>query len=574
MTNKRLAETATTITLQTVLDRIATASGLSNSRKRDLRSAVISHAKLTERPPAAIPLDLVGIRESLDGMVPASAKISAKRWANLRSDLAAAIAASGLLPMLKTANLDLDENWARLFATAEHGIRHSLSRFARWATLHRIPPAAVDDSTVDRFVAELESGTLVRNLRNLPGTVARAWNALVRLHSGSGLHPIAVPTNGRGPIRIWRQLPASFRDEVERYLTWAAVPDPLDEGARPRALSTLTLRLQRTHIHSAANAAVAAGIPIDRLHTLADLVELETFRALLLHRWREDGRMLTAFTHGVAITLTDIASNWVKAPADIISTLKALRSKLGTLPSGLTQKNQALLRQFDDPQLQAALVQLPDRLWHAARRRLATSRWPFIDLQSALAIDLLIHVPALRMQNLSSLRFDKHLHWPQGRRKPALLTFGNDETKNNVCFDSEIPTVLAERLQVYRNEIAPAITAQRPNAVFVTFKGKPRTQGAIKIAIERTVLRKLGVKLTPHQFRHLAAKFALDANPGAHELVRQLLAHKNLKTTTNFYAGIDTRRAGRAHANLIMKLREIKLGRGRRRRITRPPQDE
>src|SRR5262249_6282047 len=94
-----------------------------------------------------------------------------------------------------------------------------------------------------------------------------------------------------------------------------------------------------------------------------------------------------------------------------------------------------------------------------------------------------------------------------------------------------------------------------------------------KIAIERTVLRRIGVKITPHQFRHLAAKFALDANPGAYELVRQLLAHKNLKTT-NFYAGIDTRRAGRAHANLIMRLREIELGRGRLRRTIPPREDK
>jgi len=134
--------------------------------------------------------------------------------------------------------------------------------------------------------------------------------------------------------------------------------------------------------------------------------------------------------------------------------------------------------------------------------------------------------------------------------------------------------VLAERLWIYRNEIAPVVTGQRPDAVFVTFKGKARTQAAIKIAIERTVLRKLGVKLTPHQFRHLAAKFTLDANPGAYELVRQLLAHKNLKTTTNFYAGIDTRRAGRAHAALIIKLREIQLGRGRRRRTPPPLKDK
>ena len=139
----------------------------------------------------------------------------------------------------------------------------------------------------------------------------------------------------------------------------------------------------------------------------------------------------------------------------------------------------------------------------------------------------------LRMQNLASLKFDEHLHWPQGRRKPALLTFRADETKNDVVLEFEIPTALAERLQVYRNEIAPAVIGKRPDAVFVSLTGKPRTQAAIKVAIEKTVLRHLGVKITPHQFRHLAAKIALDANPGAYELVRQLLGHKNLKTTTN-----------------------------------------
>ena len=114
--------------------------GLSDSRKRDLRSAVTSFAKLRGQPPAAIPLDLADIRRTLDSMVPARAKVSPKRWANLRSDLAAAIEASGLRPMLKTADLDLDEAWSRLLAPADQRIRHGLSRFARWASLRRIAP--------------------------------------------------------------------------------------------------------------------------------------------------------------------------------------------------------------------------------------------------------------------------------------------------------------------------------------------------------------------------------------------------------------------------------------------------
>ncbi len=110
------------------------------------------------------------------------------------------------------------------------------------------------------------------------------------------------------------------------------------------------------------------------------------------------------------------------------------------------------------------------------------------------------------------------------------------------------------------------MTGKRPDAVFVTWAGQPRTQAAITVSIEKAVRKTLGVDLTPHQFRHLVAKIILDANPGAYELVRQILAHKNLKTTTNFYAGIDTRRAGRAHADLLMKLRESRVRQKRRHR--------
>ena len=100
------------VTLQTVLDRLAGDDGLSGTRKRDLRSAVTSFAKLKGQPPAAVPLDLADIRNTLDGMVAAQAKVSRKRWANIRSDLATAIEASGLRPMVRTANVKLDGAWA------------------------------------------------------------------------------------------------------------------------------------------------------------------------------------------------------------------------------------------------------------------------------------------------------------------------------------------------------------------------------------------------------------------------------------------------------------------------------
>jgi integrase len=550
-----------------VLDRLEG----DGSRLRDFRSAVVGYAKLVGQSPSGIALDLAAIRDTLDRAVPGTETMSAKRWANLRSDLAGAIAASGLRPMLRTVDVELDQAWHELLdPIKDQRIRNGLSRFARWASLRQIDPKDIEDAAIERFVAELHAGTLVRQIRDQHRRVAVAWNRLAALEPWK-LRMVQVPSSKPAPTRVaWEQLRASFRDDVERHLAWAAVPDPLDEGARARALAPATLHLRRDHLHSAVTAAVAAGADVADLTSLGSLVAPDLFKALLRQRWNEDGRKLSAYTHGVAGTLIAIASEWVKVPPETLASQKTLRRKLGTLPSGLTAKNQALLRKFDDPRLVQMLLDLPDKLWRRARRELATSRRSFIDLQTALAIDLLIHV-ALRMENLSSLNFEKHFHWLQGRGKPALLLFASDETKNDAPHESEIPVPLADRLHIYRNEIAPAVTGKRPDAVFVTWAGKPRGQAAITVAIEKAIRKHLGIRLTPHQFRHIAAKIWLDRNPGAFELVRQFLNHKNPKTTTRYYAGIDTRRAGRAHAELILELREAGISKARRRRPKMPP---
>jgi integrase len=105
----------------------------------------------------------------------------------------------------------------------------------------------------------------------------------------------------------------------------------------------------------------------------------------------------------------------------------------------------------------------------------------------------------------------------------------------------------------YRDRIVPKVIRRRPERVFVNADGTPKSQSTVAWLIKTYLARRAGIVLTPHQFRHLSAKVLLDAEPGSFENVRQLLGHKNHKTTTNFYAGIDTRRAARHHQHLIEK---------------------
>jgi hypothetical protein len=87
-------------------------------------------------------------------VVPLRAKVSRKRWANLRSDLAAAITESDLIPMLKTWDLKLSKEWEDLFdASKDRRITNGLSRFGRWASLKELGPTEVKPATFERFFA-------------------------------------------------------------------------------------------------------------------------------------------------------------------------------------------------------------------------------------------------------------------------------------------------------------------------------------------------------------------------------------------------------------------------------------
>jgi hypothetical protein len=112
-----------------------------------------------------------------------------------------------------------------------------------------------------RFVGELELATLVRGLCDLQRKVALSWNALVRSAASADLKGITVPSFTPASTRVsWDNLPASFLQDLNEYLAWCRMPDPLEESARARALAPRTLRLRREQIHSAVTAAVAAGI--------------------------------------------------------------------------------------------------------------------------------------------------------------------------------------------------------------------------------------------------------------------------------------------------------------------------
>ena len=236
---------------------------------------------------------------------------------------------------------------------------------------------------------------------------------------------------------------------------------------------------------------------------------------------------------------------------------------------GLTPKNKAALRQFDDPAVLQRLINLPKRLWAEVKREEKPNFRTLAKAQAALGVAILSYMP-VRPENLTELAFGIHLFIREEPGAISSLELSAGEVKNEetaMAFD--IPPEVAKMLIEYRDRIAPKVIGHRPDRVFVNVDGTPKSQATVAWLIKTYLARRAGIVLTPHQFRHLNAKILLDAEPGSFETVKQLLGHKNLKTTTNFYAGIDSRRAGRHQQRLIERALEAQKPTIRRKKARR-----
>jgi len=326
----------------------------------------------------------------------------------------------------------------------------------------------------------------------------------------------------------------------------SAVSDPFALNARRRALARRTLQLRRDEIHAAVTALVESGTKPSAIRSLADLVQPDNLKRILRRRLE---CKTNTFNHFLGKTLVQVARDWVKVDAEEALELKRLVSKMPAPVAGLTDRNKQALRQFDDPAVLRRLYCLPEILWKEARRE-KSNRLTLAKTQVALAVGIECYT-ALRLQNLVALEFGTHLFMREDARAISSLEVPAHEVKSRTDLAFDIPPGLAKMLIEYRDHLAPNIIGHRPTRLFVNVDGTPKNQAALSVLIMTYLRRRAGIVLTPHQFRHLAAKVVLEAQPGEFEVVKQFLGHTSIKTTVSAYAGIDTRRAARRHQHLV-----------------------
>jgi integrase len=222
--------------------------------------------------------------------------------------------------------------------------------------------------------------------------------------------------------------------------------------------------------------------------------------------------------------------------------------------AGMTPKNLSVVRAILSGNVWQEMLDLPERLMaEAAKTMPHAPHRAALSAQIAIGIAILTFAP-VRISNLAGIRLGAHLIKPAALDGNYLLTIPPHEVKNRVPLEFPLDGGLTKLIDRYIHEFRPHFEDTLNNDhLFPGVRQSMRAVNSFGVRIARTVENRIGVRLTCHQFRHAAAVIILRNEPGNYEFVRRVLGHKSLKTTQEFYIGLETMEANRHYGEILRR---------------------
>jgi site-specific recombinase XerC len=539
--------TPSRVTLTHVLAAIH-ASDLPPRLKQELTASVRTVARAIGMDPASIEADPRTLAVKLRRIAPVALGLSAGRWNNIRSHLRAAL---GLVrPMLKGRNpAPMSPAWQALHdAHPFPSERYKLSRLLRWLSEQGIEPEDVTRADLERYRQLLVDATLIANVDAKFRETLQVWNRAAR--QVPGWPQVLIEGEARSnPVTLdWSVFPPSLKQDFDGWQARLAGADPFDAEAPPRPLRPATLKGLAYDMQAFASALVHRGRQPADLTTIAACLTIENYKEGL--RFFLDRLGQTTRVAQLAAGMRSVARHWVKASEAVLKEMAEIAQRLAVPQTGMTAKNRMRLRATDDPAARERLRSLP---WTLKAEVDAGKHGPvhsrvLAELATMIAIQF---VAPLRIRNLAALEIGRHL-----------VTVGSDlmivieraETKTGkMDLVFEMPEPIAEIIRWYIN------AHRKPDAdsphLFPGTKGRAKAKRTIQAQMVETIHKYTGLAWNVHLFRHFGAREFLRENPGGHEVVRQVLGHSNITSTTRAYAGLEGEDAARYFGQKMMERR-------------------
>ena len=547
-------------------------------RRRDLRTAVHMLARASGKDLAAIPFTTAGVQAIVAATTPAACGLSATAFQAYLSCLRYVLKRLGLMAERRGVVAEFMPAWAKPLKAmlgAKTWIR--LRAFARFCSDRGVGPDAVDDAVLAAYQDHLRACDIRGTARETVRRVAKAWNlAAATVPDWPSQHLQAPEQESRQYSLPFDALPPSLQADIERFRARLSGAnrkglfqnDGPRNPLRPRALQTrmVSLRLAIAGL-------VHSGFPVERLTSLAVLLERDNMQALLNWHHARGGGRIGVQLGIMGATLAVLARHHVKLPSEqLAEVLEDLKEVRPPKQRHMTGKNERRLRQFDDPENLGALLHLPNTLFAEAERlrdgspadadgggRRPRPREAAWLAAVAVAIEIEFCCP-LRLANLASLRLGHHLvRLGRDGKHFTHLVIDGSETKNEDPIRWPISRSLEQALDRYikyfRPLAGPAAAADWlfPHRHRADIHREP--SGLAK-AIVSAIHRRAGLRVHVHLFRAFCGSLVLESQPEAIGDLQLLLGHRTMDVSMTFYRSRKTDRAAERLANILEKRRQ------------------
>ena len=536
---------------------IERADDLSPIQKRHWQTSLRRMGRYLDRALTLIPTRIAAIGPAIGKLHPARLGVNPKTFANHRSNTRAALLWFNRQTPDSGRKAPMEPHYRSLLGYVEDRYaKDMLSPFFRFLSAQGIQPDDVGDDDVDAFQAyrrETRFGKLKpANHRSL----VRYWNACAAGIPGWPQITLTEPPYAKlctGPAV--EKFPQGLQDDIEAYCKRIGTRRRTANGRLFRPCKQSTIDTRRRELEATVRTAVAAGITLQEIRSLHDLVHPDRVEIIIEYYWQKNGEKPSPYTIDLASKLLALARNEALSEAEI-ERLDEIRISLEQYrSSGLTEKNRRLIRQIAHSHVWRDVLRLPQKLMAQARANCKTQPYrAAVTAQLAIAILILMRAP-VRMKNLASISIDINLVRPGGIDTPYVLVFPDYDVKNGVAlefpFNADTTALIDEYVHRHRQDLMQGFNH---NWLFPGASQKHKLPNVLSNQISKRLWKEIGLEVTPHQFRHAAAYIILKAAPGNYELVRRVLGHRSSATTREFYIGLESLEATRLFGDLVTGL--------------------
>ena len=532
-----------------------------------MASAIRTLAGWFSLPEENVPASAKFIREKLERVHAITASVSPRRIQNVRSLVLAAMREAGVSTKLAPYASPFSAEWQCLWDLLDGDTyaKTELSRFLRFCSAQGIAPGAVTDTVSAQFLAAIEAESLLVKPKTRHQSMCRVWNRMMETHAQAGWPQVhlSVPRYEQRLYRIGAdKVSAGVAADIEAYLTHLRGTDIF--SGLPKPFRPKSVKAVEGHLWRYLSALHHAGVELSGVPSFDALLTPQLVKRGMRWFLGRNGDKPSKHIGEIAWALRCYAVKYREPSTETATFFAEVLPKLRQQQTGLSEKNITAMAQFDDPLAVERFLLLPQRLWDLALAKTKTvegrtlRQEAHLLVQSAVAIEILQFAP-VRIENLNHLRLDQHLVW-QGAKLRLIIPAA--EVKNSQALDFLLPEATSARVQRYIKDWRCLFLPKSNPYLFSGRDGKAKDQAALRKQIEKTLWDHAALRLTPHQFRHAAAKILLDARPGFYEVVRKILGHKSMVTTYSHYAGAETQAAVELYGDIITDHRRTGVARG------------